>query len=83
MLDDNKMTITDDDGNEHEVEILLTFENADKTKNYVLFTIPDDSEGNVYAYSFGEDGEMVEVEDEEEWQMCQEVLGAFLEEEES
>ncbi|MBF1101122.1 MAG: DUF1292 domain-containing protein, partial [Solobacterium sp.] len=33
-----------------------------------------------YAYSYNEDGSMDEVVDEEEWEMCQEVLGAFISE---
>ena len=52
MIENNTMMITDDAGNEHEVEILLTFENDDKTKKYVLFTDPNDEEGNVYAYIY-------------------------------
>ena len=59
MIENNTMMITDDTGNEREVEILLTFENDDKTKKYVLFTDPTD---------------------EEEWEMCQEVLGSFISE---
>ena len=80
MIENNTMMITDDTGNEREVEILLTFKNEDKTKKYVLFTDPTDEEGNVYAYSYNEDGSMDEVVDEEEWEMCQEVLGAFISE---
>ena len=80
MIENNTMMITDDTGNEREVEILQTFENEDKTKKYVLFTDPTDEEGNVYAYSYNEDGSMDEVVDEEEWEMCQEVLGAFISE---
>lgn len=80
MIENNTMMITDDTGNEREVEILLTFENEDMTKKYVLFTDPTDEEGNVYAYSYNEDGSMDEVVDEEEWEMCQEVLGAFISE---
>ena len=80
MIENNTMMITDDTGNEREVEILLTFENDDKTKKYVLFTDPTDEDGNVYAYSYNEDGSMDEVVDKEEWEMCQEVLGAFISE---
>ena len=80
MIENNTMMITDDTGNEREVEILLTFENDDKTKKQVLFTDPTDEDGNVYAYSYNEDGSMDEVVDEEEWEMCQEVLGAFISE---
>lgn len=51
-------------------------------KKYVLFTDANTDDGNVYAYSYDEDGNMIDIEDEEEWNMCQEVLGAFLEEDE-
>lgn len=79
MEDTNRMTITDDNGQEKEIEIILTFED-DNHKSYVLFTDPQDDEGNVFAYSYDEDGNMVEIESEDEWNMCQEVLGAFIEE---
>ena len=76
---DNLMTITDDSGQEREVEILLTFE-SDEGKKFVLFTDPADTLGRVYAYTYNEDGEMNEVTDENEWQMCEEGLGAFMDE---
>lgn len=79
MMDENTMTITDENGLERQVEILLTFDD-NNGKSFVLFTDPEEEEGNVYAYSYTEDGEMDEVT-EEEWEMCQEVLGAFIEEE--
>lgn len=81
MVETNRMTIINDEGQEIEVEIILTFDNDKNGKSYVLFTDPEDPEGNVYAYSYTEDGEMQEVETEEEWNMCEEVLGAFMNEE--
>ncbi len=80
-MDDNRMIITDENGKEREVEILLTFE-SDDGRSFVLFTDPEDEEGNVFAYQYDEDGNMDEVTDEEDWNMCQEVLGAFVSEEE-
>lgn len=80
MEESNVMTITDESGQEREVEIILTFEDENKNKKYVLFTDANSEVGNVYAYSYDDDGNMVEIEDEDEWEMCQEVLGAFLEE---
>lgn len=82
MEDVNRMTITDENGQEKEMEIILTFEDEKNDKKYVLFTDPNVEDGNVYAYCYDEDGNMDEITDEEEWQMCQEVLGAFLEEDE-
>jgi YD repeat-containing protein len=79
MNDTNKMTITDDAGREFTVEILLTFDGEDG-QHFVLFTDPDDEEGNVYAYKYDEDGNLNAVEDDNEIEMCQEVLGAFQKE---
>ena len=76
MNDTKTMTITDESGREYEVEILLTFDGKDGT-HYVLFTDPQDEEGNVYAYKYDEDGNLNAVENEDEIEMCQEVLGAF------
>ena len=50
--------------------------------SFVLFTDPQDEEGNVYAYRYDEDGNLNEVTEESEWEMCQEVLGAFSNEDE-
>lgn len=80
MEDTNIMTITDESGQEKEVEIILTFDDENSGKSYVLFTDANSEDGDVYAYSYDEDGNMSEIEDESEWEMCQEVLGAFLEE---
>ena len=83
MTEMNTMIITDDSGQEREVEIILTFEDESTGKTFVLFSDPLDEEGNVYAYRYDEDGNMNEVTDENEWEMCQEVLGAFAQEDEA
>ncbi len=82
MTESNTMIITDESGQEREVEILLTFEDESTGHSFVLFTDPQDEEGNVYAYRYDEDGNMNEVTEESEWEMCQEVLGAFSNEDE-
>ena len=35
--DDNLIIITDEDGNEYELEILFTYENEDRNAKYVFF----------------------------------------------
>ena len=74
----NRMIITNDDGQDVEVEIVLTFEH--EGVNYVLFTIPDDPEGNVYPYVYNEDGDLDAVTDPDLLEICSEVLGAFQDE---
>jgi|LAHS01.1.fsa_nt_gb uncharacterized protein YrzB (UPF0473 family) len=80
MEESNRMTITDESGQEREIEIILTFDD-EAGQSFVLFQDPNDAEDNVYAYKYDEDGNMNEVTDEKEWDMCQEVLGAFMDEE--
>lgn len=80
MNETNKMTLTDDSGRDREVEILLTFDNPEG-KHFVLFTDPEQPESGVYAYTYDEDGNMEAVTDENELSMCEEVLGAFQNEE--
>ena len=82
MTESNTMIITDESGQEREVEILLTFEDESTGHSFVLFTDPQDEVGNVYAYRYDEDGNLNEVTEESEWEMCQEVLGAFSNEDE-
>ena len=50
-MQENKMTIIDDDGVEREVEIILTFDGTDNN-HYVLFRDPQDPEGSVYPYQY-------------------------------
>jgi uncharacterized protein YrzB (UPF0473 family) len=75
MEDTNKMTIIDDNGNEKEATILFTFENEDTGKQYVVFTVDDPDV--CYAYYYDDNGELTAIEDEEELDMCMEVLDAF------
>ena len=37
IIDDKQMTIRDDQGNEHLVEILFTYEHDERKKKYVFF----------------------------------------------
>lgn len=78
MLDDsNRLILTDDSGREKEMEIILTFDNEDNTRHFVLFKDPLEDSEDVYAYAYYEDGSMDEVTDPEELEMCEEVLNAW------
>ncbi len=83
------ITLVDEEGNEELYEILLTFESEDFEKSYVLVYPASAQEDNVevFAFSFKEsegglEGNLGDVETEEEWEMIEEVLGAFVEEDE-
>ncbi|MFS0575302.1 DUF1292 domain-containing protein [Sporosarcina sp. 179-K 3D1 HS] len=86
------ITIVDEQGNEHVGEVILTFESEEYGKSYVLYHIlgkeeSEDGEIEIHASSFipteeGEDGELYPIESDEEWEMIEEMLNTFIEEEE-
>lgn len=81
-MDDNKMFIIDEKGNEIEVDILFTFDSDLYGKKYVLYQNPNGDLEEVFVSSYDDEGNLNSVEDEEELAMVEEVLGAFVDEEE-
>ncbi|MDN6195969.1 MAG: DUF1292 domain-containing protein [Atopostipes suicloacalis] len=88
-LEDEHITLVDSEGNEELYEVLLTFESEEFDKSYVLVHPASSSteEVEVFAFSYEEskgglEGELGDVETDEEWDMIEEVLGAFVEEDE-
>ena len=75
-LDDNKMVISDDDGNEHIATILFTYHHDERDKDYVVFVMDDDDE-NAMAMIYTKDGELLEIEDDDEYEEIQELLDAY------
>ncbi len=80
MLDTNTLYIKDENGKEVAMDILFTFESDDTNKKYVIFEDPNDELGEVFAYSYDDEGNLSAIETDEEWEMVEEVLGAFSEE---
>jgi uncharacterized protein YrzB (UPF0473 family) len=82
-MSENTIIITKEDGTEITCDILFTFYSEETEKNYVLYVEVDDEEGNVYASSYSDEdgliGELFEIPESnvEEWEMIEEVLGAF------
>ena len=68
--------LTDEEGNEHQAQIILTFEYEEK--NYVL--LKEEGDESVYAFTYDDEGNMYEVETDEELEYCEEVLDAFMNE---
>lgn len=85
--DMDEVTLSDDQGNKEVYKILFTFDSEDYGKSYV-FLYPkadeDSDEVELQAYSFEPDangdvtaGDLLPIEDEEEFDMVQEVLNTF------
>ena len=77
---DNRLILTDETGQETEMEIVLTFDDEEHGRKYVLVKYPSKDEDDVFAFAYDDEGNLEPVEDPEEFEMCQEVLGAFEEE---
>lgn len=81
MLDSIGLYVKDEEGNEVKMTILFTFDAPDGTQ-YVVFQRADDEEGEVYASRYNDQGELLPIESDEEWDMVQEVINTFIEDEE-
>lgn len=73
-MDENKIVITDEDGKETEMNILLSFDANDK--EYVVCYF-DGNEDEIYPFAYDEDHNLYYVEDEDELALIEEVVGAF------
>ncbi|MEI5905737.1 DUF1292 domain-containing protein [Bacillus spongiae] len=86
------ITVIDEQGNEQLCEVLFTFENDEFGKSYVLYypvgaEEDENEEIEIHAASFnpnaeGEEGELKPIETDKEWDMIEEMLNTFLDEEE-
>ncbi|MFX3624508.1 MAG: DUF1292 domain-containing protein [Ectobacillus sp.] len=91
-MEENHITIVDEDGSETLCEIVFTFESEQFGKKaYVVFSpigeVDEDGEPVYDAMSYEENedetgGRLLPIESEEEWEMVQEVFNTFLADEE-
>jgi uncharacterized protein YrzB (UPF0473 family) len=90
---EKNITVIDENGNETLCEILLTFDSEQFGKSYVLYTpVGSDDENEeeeleIHAYSYNpgegeEGGELMPIETEEEWDMIEEMVNTFFDEQE-
>ena len=78
MLEENKIVVVDENEKEIEMEILFTFENDEFKRKYVLYVNPEDETGEVFGSVYTDEGELLEISDEKEWEMIEEVFEAFV-----
>ena len=86
--DHEYITLVDEDGNEELYQILLTFESEEFEKSYVLVhptSTEDQEEVEIFAFSYTEtdgglDGQLGDIETDEEWDMIEEVVNTRMDE---
>ena len=79
MLDEKTMTVVDAEGKEHLLQILFTYEHEERGKKYVFF-YEDTNPDEVIAMEYNDNGELMEIESDEEYEEVEEVFNAFMEE---
>ncbi|MBO7614605.1 MAG: DUF1292 domain-containing protein [Bacilli bacterium] len=77
LKNDNEMVVTDSEGKEHLMHILFTYDNEERGCSYVFFYEVGDNEENVIAMRYSEDGELEEIDDDEEYDEVEEVFNAW------
>ena len=87
----NNITVVDENGNEQLCEVLFTFDSEEYGKSYVLYypigaEEDEDGEIDIHASAFtpsedGNDGELMPIETDAEWELIEEMLNTFLENE--
>lgn len=79
MITDTQIIIINEQGEEVVKEILFTYFNEERNKNYV-FLFDKDNEDEVDAFIYNEeDGTLSEIEDDEEYNEVEEVFNAYNE----
>ena len=74
-MDDNKIVITDNNGEENVFEILFTYEDEENGNKYVIYYSEDDDE-QIFASRY-DDNHLYDIEDPAEWERLEEVLEDF------
>jgi uncharacterized protein YrzB (UPF0473 family) len=86
QLKDNQLIFHDEEGNEIVCDIIFTYDSEATGKKYVIFQAEGDESGEVGAASYVEkgngEGELEPIETEEEWELLQDALNDFLDQEE-
>lgn len=84
-MDDKTIVVTGDDGKIIEYEIILTFDSPESGKKYVIYKLPEEDEevlAAVYEEEADGEGVLTEIQTEEEFEMIQDILDSFLDDDE-
>lgn len=79
IMDEKQITIMDEKGNQRVMEILFTYEHPERNKKYVFLYEKNNPE-EVIAMEYNDNGELLEIESEEEYEEVEEVFNAFNDE---
>ena len=79
MLNEEKqMTIVDEKGTEHLMQILFTYDNEERKTSYVFF-YSEENPDEVMVMRYKDNGELEEITDPDEYAEVEEVFNAYEE----
>ena len=78
-MEDRELTLTLDDGSEVLCDILFTYHDEERNKNYVVFQVRESGDISAAVYNENDDqsGSLDKIETEEEWEMLEELLDEY------
>ena len=79
IKNENQMVVTDNEGKEHLMNILFTYENEERKASYVFFYDSEDPNEEVVVMRYLESGELEPIEDDEEYDEVEEVYNTWSE----
>ena len=77
IKDEKQMVVTDNEGKEHLMQILFTYDNEERGASYVFFYDTEDPNEEVIVMRYLESGELEPIEDDEEYDEVEEVFNAW------
>ena len=82
---DRTVTLYTEDGKELIADILFTYHSEDFSHDYVVFQIRESGEASAAIYVPGENGQgsLEKIETDEEWQLLEELLDDYANQEEN
>ena len=67
IKNEQQMVVTDNEGHEHLMQILFTYENEERQTSYVFFYDTEDKDEEVIVMRYTKDGALEPIEDDEEY----------------
>ena len=77
IKNEKQMIVTDNEGKEHLMQILFTYDNEERGASYVFFYDTEDPNEEVIVMRYFESGELEPIEDDEEYDEVEEVFNAW------
>lgn len=77
IKNEKQMVVTDNEGKEHLMQILFTYDNEERNTSYVFFYDTEDKDEEVVVMRYTEEGELSPIEDDEEYEEVEEVFNAW------